>query len=87
MSVRPNPRDNKCIFQLHPKVHVTIQQARHAYTTCRQTHVNVRPTNDDYAIFCVDGDMVETYLPVVESLERVWNLPRYKGIANYYDTK
>jgi hypothetical protein len=64
---------NKGIFQIHPKVPVSIAHARESYNICRYVHhPSYKPTKDDYAIHGVDGEMVEKYIDVVERLEKQW---------------
>lgn len=75
-------RDVKGIFQLHSHVPVSIKQAREAYEIIKDTHVNITPTMDDYAIHGVDGEMVEKYLLTVEYIQRCYERAKIQPLYN-----
>lgn len=81
-NVNARNRETKGIFQLHPSAHVSIQDARDAYDVYHYTHtssITACPSYarlaDEYAILGVDGEMVEEYIQIVETLEYCWNAP------------
>lgn len=58
-------RDVRGIFQSDPVLPVSIQEAREAYN-CRDKAI--------YQTLCIDGEMVERYIHVVEDLERAYRI-------------
>jgi len=64
-------KDKMGVFQIRPDVPVSLQNARDAKEYCH-TYDHV-PKNDVYAIYGVDGEMVQKYLHVVEDLERSYD--------------
>lgn len=65
-TVRCHTRDMKGIFQAHPNVPISIQEAKDAYDCC---HSRLGASNPSYNLFMVDAEMVEKYVHIVEDLE------------------
>ena len=57
-------KDRMGVFQLHPKITVSLDEVREAYEL-RKGGMK----GDTYAVFGLDGENVERYLPIVERLE------------------
>lgn len=65
-------RDKMGIFQVTPNLPVSISQARSAYEVCRTPYDALNYTNPSYTVFGVDGEMVEKYIDIVETLEATY---------------
>ena len=61
-------KDRMGVFQLHPKITVSLDEVREAYEL-RKSGMK----GDNYAVFGLDGENVERYLPVVERLEKAFS--------------
>lgn len=60
-------KDRMGVFQLHPKINVSLDEVREAYEL-RKGGMSI----DNYAAFGLNGENVERYLPVVERLEKAF---------------
>ena len=61
-------KDRMGVFQLHPKIVVSIEEVREAYELRKNGMAC-----DNYAAFGLNGENVERYLPIVERLEKAFN--------------
>ena len=66
-------KDRMGVFQLHPKITVSLDEVREAYEM-RKGGMK----GDNYAAFGLDGENVERYLPVVERLETSYRITQAK---------
>jgi hypothetical protein len=57
-------KDRMCVFQMHPNIEISLDEVRSAFELRKNDNIEY------YAVFGIDGDMAERYLPVVEQLER-----------------
>lgn len=71
--VAHSTKDRMGVFQLHPKIVVSLDEVREAYEL-RKSGMK----GDGYAVFGLDGDNVERYLPVVERLETSYKITQAK---------
>jgi hypothetical protein len=66
-------KDRMGVFQLHPTITVSLDEVREAYEL-RKSGMK----GDNYAVFGLDGENVERYLPVVERLETSYRITQAK---------
>lgn len=62
------------VFRYRPGPEVTLDDARDAYEMCRYLH-DPKQKEACYAVFGVNGEAVERYLPLVLLMEKAWEHP------------
>lgn len=80
-SVRAHARS---IFQIKSGPKVSLSNAREAYNTC--SHLTGESKRSCYECFGVDGDRVENYLIVVETLEDLYADKKKKKFEELWRT-